>query len=197
VIVGYHLTIGAYGFWLPNDPRGSWSSFVGAYELYLAAGRAIKTDERRSLARNVHDRDLRRAGKQNLQREPLKFNGIQARAIARGFERYFARTRREVWACAIMPDHVHLVVGRSRISIEQLSIQLKAAGTRQMTLEGCHPCGSAPDARGRFPKCFVRGEWSVFLEEDAVDRTIQYVKNNPIRQGYKRQKWSFVRPRSL
>jgi hypothetical protein len=105
MIVGYHLTIGAYGFWLPNDPRGSWSSFVGAYELYLAAGRATKTDERRSLARNVHDRELRRAGRQNLQRAPLKFNGIQGRAIGHGFERYFSRVRRRCGrarSCRIM-----------------------------------------------------------------------------------------------
>lgn len=26
----YHLIMTAYGFWLPNDPRGSWSEFVGA-----------------------------------------------------------------------------------------------------------------------------------------------------------------------
>ena len=34
-----HVIITAYGFWLPNDPRGSWSDFVGAWEL-LRFGRA-------------------------------------------------------------------------------------------------------------------------------------------------------------
>jgi hypothetical protein len=28
MILGYHVIFGAYGFWLPNDPRGSWSDFV-------------------------------------------------------------------------------------------------------------------------------------------------------------------------
>jgi len=23
-IIAYHIVFGAYGFWLPNDPRGSW-----------------------------------------------------------------------------------------------------------------------------------------------------------------------------
>ena len=27
-----HVIITAYGFWLPNDPRGSWSDFVGAWD---------------------------------------------------------------------------------------------------------------------------------------------------------------------
>lgn len=32
--LGSHIILSAYGFWLPNDPRGPWSDFVGAYELY-------------------------------------------------------------------------------------------------------------------------------------------------------------------
>src|SRR4051812_43899841 len=33
MIVGYHVIFSTYGFWLPNDPRGSWSDFVGSWEL--------------------------------------------------------------------------------------------------------------------------------------------------------------------
>ena len=29
MIHGYHVIMGMYGFWLPNDPRGSWSSSLG------------------------------------------------------------------------------------------------------------------------------------------------------------------------
>ncbi len=25
MVHGYHVIIGAYGYWLPNNPRGSWS----------------------------------------------------------------------------------------------------------------------------------------------------------------------------
>jgi hypothetical protein len=28
MVIGYHIILGAYGFWLPNDPRGSWSNEV-------------------------------------------------------------------------------------------------------------------------------------------------------------------------
>lgn len=41
MIVGYHLIFSAYGFWLPNDPRGSWSNFVGSWDLFRY-GRATK-----------------------------------------------------------------------------------------------------------------------------------------------------------
>ena len=63
MIVGYHVSFGACGFWLPNDPRGSWSEFVGKWELYLAAGKATRTTEPRSLAHRPHDRDKRLAAK--------------------------------------------------------------------------------------------------------------------------------------
>jgi hypothetical protein len=66
MILGYHAIFGAYGFWLPNDPRGSWSEFVGSFDLYQKAGRATKTTERRSLAQVAHDRETRLAAKSAL-----------------------------------------------------------------------------------------------------------------------------------
>jgi hypothetical protein len=29
---GFHVIFSADGFWLPNDPRGSWSEFVRRWE---------------------------------------------------------------------------------------------------------------------------------------------------------------------
>src|SRR5436305_1488927 len=58
MIVGYHVIFGAYGFWLPNDPRGSWSTFVGAWDLFRY-GPATATDERQSVAHRAHDRARR------------------------------------------------------------------------------------------------------------------------------------------
>jgi hypothetical protein len=66
MIAGFHVIWSAYGFWLPNDPRGSWSDFVGAWDLFRAGGRATKTTETRSLAKRPHDRAQRLATKQAL-----------------------------------------------------------------------------------------------------------------------------------
>ena len=33
MVHGYHLILPMYGFWLPNDPRGSWSDYVRSWEL--------------------------------------------------------------------------------------------------------------------------------------------------------------------
>src|SRR5262249_24617532 len=165
MMLGYHAIFGAYGFWLPNDPRGSWSEFVGSWELFRY-GPATTTTETRSLAYRPHDHSQRLAAKQALAYPPVQFSGLQARAVARGFADYAKRAALTVWASAILPDHVPLVVGPFRLKIEQTVIQLKGAATRQLLEEGIHPFGDHRLPNGRLPKCFARGEWKVFLDCD-------------------------------
>jgi hypothetical protein len=75
MVLASHVIFGAYGFWLPNDPRGSWSEFVGAWDLFRY-GPATKTSERRSVAHRTHDIAGRMAAKKALDRAAVKFNGI-------------------------------------------------------------------------------------------------------------------------
>jgi REP element-mobilizing transposase RayT len=145
-----------------------------------------------------HDRALRLAAKQVLKRPAVEFTGIQARAVGRGFANYFQRSALPVWACAILPDHVHLVVAEPKISVKQLVIQLKGEATQQLISEGIHPFGDEKDNKGRVPKCFARGEWKVFLDPDDVPPAIEYVEANPEKEGKPRQRWLFVtRPGQL
>ena len=83
MVLGSHVILSAYGFWLPNDPRGSWSDFVGAWEL-VRFGRATRTHARRSVASQPHDRKAREAAKWALKYPPVQFTGLQARAIGLG-----------------------------------------------------------------------------------------------------------------
>jgi REP element-mobilizing transposase RayT len=191
MIVGYHIIFSTYGFWLPNDPRGSWSDFVGSWELFRY-GPATKTTERRSVAHRGHDRALRLQAKRALKYPAVKFTGVQARAVARAFAGYVQRKQLPVWACAIMPDHVHMVVGRPGMKVEQLVIQLKGDASQQLEREGIHPLSAYRVAGRRVPQCWVRGQWKVYLDAQDVERAIRYVANNPKREGLKEQSWSFV-----
>jgi REP element-mobilizing transposase RayT len=182
MIVAYHVIFGTYGFWLPNDPRGSWSDFVGAWDLFRY-GHATKTAERRSVASHAHNRELRREAKRALKFPPVILTGLQARAVARGFAKYAKRSGLIILACAIMHDHIHLVLGRAHISVEQVVIQLKGAAVRQLREEGIEPASK---------KCFARGEWKVFLDLPDVDRAIEYVDDNPEKEGLRRQTWNMV-----
>jgi REP element-mobilizing transposase RayT len=192
MILAYHAIFTAYGFWLPNDPRGSWSDFVRNWEL-LKFGDAIKTNKRKSLAYSAHNAALRAAAKQALRYPPVIFNGLQARAIARGFIRAVQRTRCKILACSIMPDHVHLVIARHRYRIEQLVGLLKGNATRRLQDEGLHPMSSHVPIGQSLPSPWVRNGWNVFLNTPAdITRAIQYVNNNPLKEGLRAQHWSFV-----
>src|SRR6478609_3872814 len=100
MVLGAHIIFSAYGFWLPNDPRGSWSDFVAAWEL-LQFGKATKVNTRNSVAHAPHDSALRRAAKQALKYPPVSFSGIQAVAIGAGFARAAREASYRVHACSI------------------------------------------------------------------------------------------------
>ena len=194
MVLAYHLILSAYGFWLPNDQRGSWSEFVRAYEL-ARFGPATKTDVRRSVAGRRFEPTRRVAMEAALAHPPVVFDGRQARAIAVGFADYVGRSMVPVHACAIMPDHVHLVVGRFRLPIERICEQLKGAATEQLNREGMHPFADVHYRNGRTPTPWARTDWWVYLGSAAgVRRSIRYVNENPVRAGLRPQRWSFVAP---
>lgn len=193
-VIAYHLILTFYGFWLPNDPRGSWSDFVRAWEL-RRFGPATKTNERRSLAWDPHDALKRREAKEHLARPQVHLDGLQARAVARGFSRFVDRSGVVVYACAILPAHVHVVVARHRYSIEEIARHLKADATTQLGREGRHPFRSDVYRNGALPSPWARGQWTCYIDEsDYARNAVRYVNRNPTREGHKAQDWSFVTP---
>ena len=194
MVLASHVIFGAYGFWLPNDPRGSWSDFVGAWELFRF-GSATMTTERGSLAHRPHDRRLRLAAKEALKRPPVQFTGLQAKAVGQGFGHSIRRSGLAIWACSILPEHVHMVIARHTCKVEQIVNRLKGAATEALVDAGLHPFQPLKRPDGRVPKCWARGAWKVFLNtHEAVLRAIRYVEDNPLKEGKPAQRWSFLTP---
>jgi len=184
--IAYHVICDLYGFWLPNDPRGSWSRFVASRRL-LAFGEATKTADRRSRARLAHDGRLRRAAKQALEDPPVCLSGRQARAVGRGFAQACAEGEYDIYACSSLPDHVHLVVGRHARRLARVVGHLKARATQRLKTERLWPGDG----------CRVWGGpgWCVYLDTpEEVRQKITYVETNPAKEGKPRQRWSFVKP---
>ncbi len=194
MVIASHLIFSAYGFWLPNDPRGSWSEFVRSWDI-LQFGRATKTDDHRSVAHHSHDRELRLAAKRALRYPPVRFTGRQALAIAHGFSRAIRESGYALTACAIMPDHVHAVVLRHETLPERIIGHLKTRATQQLLAEGLHPFGDLRDRGGRVPGAWAHHGWKVFLDSESdVERAVKYVRENPTKAGMREQAWSFVAP---
>jgi REP element-mobilizing transposase RayT len=199
MILAAHVIVTAYGFWLPNDQRGSYSDFIRRWEL-LRFGNATKTNETRSVANRPHNPALRAAAKKELMYPPVIFNGKQAATIAYGFADVVLRTACVIYACAIMPDHVHLVIGRHRYDIQQVANLLKGGATtslRKYKLDPFAPFFSGgPQGRiGKLPSPWAHNFWKVWLDSpEDVQRSIEYTNDNPLKDGLKKQNWKFVNP---
>lgn len=195
MVLGYHCVFSTHGFWLPNDPRGSWSDWVRSWEL-LRFGAATKVETTTSLAPQPHDRAKRLAAKAALQYPEVVLTGLQARAAARGFQRAIEESGYVVYACSILPQHIHLVIARHARKVEQIISHLKARATQQMKLEGLHPLAAYKDESGAIPSPWSRRMgWKVFLNSAAdILRAIRYVEMNPIKEDLPAQRWSFIVP---
>jgi REP element-mobilizing transposase RayT len=192
MVLGYHIILSAYGFWLPNDPRGSWSDTIRVYEL-LRFGPATKIQTTHSVAHAAHDRSLRLQAKQALRHKPVHFTGLQARAIARGFAIACREHAYALLALAILPDHAHLVMRAHPRPIDDIVKHLKAKATRQLTVESLHPFADDPRADETFPSPWARNHWSPFIDSPQyLRKAIDYVNDNPDRAALKRQHWSSV-----
>ena len=179
--IAFHLTFGAYGFWLPNDPRGSWSDYVFAPRL-RRFGLATKVGARRSVAHVEHDYRERLSAKRALKYPAVVFDERQIEVVGHGFGKGVEETGLRVFACAVMPDHVHLVSGLHERRNGSLVGQLKSRATKQLNLECLHPLDGAATP-------WAEGRWEVYLDtEDEVLHAIEYVNQNPIRP----QNWPFV-----
>ncbi|MFO0904644.1 MAG: hypothetical protein U0939_16685 [Pirellulales bacterium] len=193
MIHGYHVIWGTYGFWLPNDPRGSWSDFVYSWEL-ARFGRATKSRDRVDVEPNEYAR-WRTAASNSLKHPPVTLTGQQALEAARGFQRFVAKSRLTVWACSILPEHVHLVMGRHRYKIESAANLLKGEATRRLVEVDLHPMTPFRNQNGRLPSLWGENQWIVYLDSEiAIENAIRYVEENPTREGKKRQQWPFVTP---
>ena len=192
-MLAFHAIFGAYGFWLPNDPRGSWSQWVGSWELFRY-GPATKVNVRHSLASKQHDRLQRLEAKKALNHKPIRFTGEQAAAVAQGFSQAMERHRYECYACAILPENVHMVLNSDSMSPGQAIGKLKRSAGDMLIEKSLHPFASTVEPGTRPPLCFARRAWKVYLDtEDDLRRSIAYVIQNPVKDGLPVQAWSFVR----
>ena len=189
-MIAAHIVFGCYGFWPPNDPRGSWSTYVGSRKLYHFAGPATKVDTTHSRAHDEHDVQFRLDIKNALKYPAVVLTGRQALAATHGFQIAVDESQIVIFACSIMPNHVHLVVQTHTKSFTGIVAHLKSRATKQMNHENQRPLDGV-----RSP--WARGHWEVWLDTDAeVFSAIDYVEQNPIRDGLKPQRWPFVVPYS-
>jgi REP element-mobilizing transposase RayT len=178
MIIAYHAIFTTYGTWLPNDPRGSYSRRI--YSENLAQLGAIRYGRQSPQPGGDALRRFRTAVMPRLSRPPFYINMEARPVIADAFGEVLQRLCERCVACAIMKEHVHIVVLRARHQIEYLVNQLKGAATK---------------ALGFRQTPWTRGHWSVYLDdEETLAAAVRYVEANPAAAGMAPQHWGFVVP---
>ena len=186
MVAAYHLIWTAYGHWLPNDPRGSSSHKIRCAKIAplgeLHQGRKPIQPAGRDI------REFYQAATGVLKYNLLTFDDREIKAIACGFAGIIRKHTYTCYACAIMPDHVHLVIRKHRDKAEEMIERFQNA-----TREAIH---NLPQSRFSFEHPVWGGPgWKVFLNSrEEMKRTIKYVEQNPVKIGQPVQRWEFVMP---
>lgn len=183
MVAGYHLIWTGYGWWLPNDPRGSSS-----HNIRMAHIAGLGELHRGRKAVQPASRDIREfyeQARQVLKHPLMTFLDEDIRIIGGAFASVVCDRRYTCYACAIMLDHVHVLIRKHRDKAEEMVEQLQQASREQLI-----------DQQRRTPDHPVWGGlgWKVFLETRAdMRRTVRYIEDNPEKAGRPRQRWEFVK----
>lgn len=182
MVVAHHLIWTAYGWWLPNDPRGSSSH-------------EIRVERVAELGELHHGRktvqpypvEIRRFYEQAgiiLKYELLTFDAEDTAVLAASFANVIRDCGYTCYSCAIMPDHVHMLIRKHRDKAE-LMIEHFQASTREKIV-------GAKRRAERHPVWGGPG-WKVLLNTRAdIERVDHYIRMNPIKAGMPAQEWPFV-----
>jgi REP element-mobilizing transposase RayT len=193
MILGFHITISCYGHWQPNDPRGSGSRYVGSKKLFAIGGKATKTDSRRSVAHVPHDVCLRLRIKEALKYPPILFSERQIETVGTAFGTLLQEKNISTFACTVVRDHVHLLIGQTDIHVDELILALKETAVAALLRNNLHPRSALPGYTGPLTvaaSVWAVGGWKVFVDNpERMYATIRYIENHSYSQ-----RWSFIEP---
>ena len=120
-VIAYHIILTFYGFWLPNDQRGSGTDTVWSDDLRpFGNGTKRLADGERQRVERPFDREAARAAKRALQYPAVRLTGRQALVVGRAVGDLARRDDALLLhAFSIMPDHLHYVVGATPAVVER------------------------------------------------------------------------------
>jgi len=194
MVIASHVVFAAYGFWPPNDPRGSWSDKVWAEHL-KRFGDSKKVSTRKSIAHQPFDRKLRNDIDAALKYPKVSLNESQRSIVADAIKNICETITLRLYALAVLPDHVHFVPQRHRYEVEALIGLFKRSASRALITEGLHPLQSFANKDGKRPSLWVEGGWKRYLETPAeIQGAMDYVHTNPAKARLAPQHYDWLTP---
>jgi REP-associated tyrosine transposase len=134
IVIAHHLIWTLYGWWLPNDLRGSTSTEVRCpwirelSELHF--GRKKIQPASRDI-RAFYDEAL-----VALKHPLLELSSEAIDLVASGFADAISQFKYTCYACAILRDHVHLIVRKHKHSAEEMIAKLQEFSRLRLSAAG-------------------------------------------------------------
>jgi REP element-mobilizing transposase RayT len=169
MVAAYHLLWTIYGYWLPNDPRGSMSSLIRDNQI---AQLGPSHFERKTVQPAKNEmRAFRDQSAKVLKHELRDLSPNEVTRVATSLGDEIRERGYTCYACAIMPDHVHLLIRKHRHTAETMVAELQRASRMAVLDVGErlleHPVWGGPG-------------WKVFLRtRDDIERVVRYIARNP------------------
>ncbi len=182
LVIAHHVMWTLYGWWLPNDPRGSTSRIIRNDLIAELGGLHFGRKQIQPASRDLHA--FYAEASAVLKHPLLEFAPETFSAVAEAIGYAVSECNYTCYACAIMPDHVHLVIRKHRDLGETMIENIQALSRKRLREAGIREEGHPT---------WTRGGWKVFLDHpEEVRRTIRYVEENPVKARAARQAWPWV-----
>jgi len=183
IVIAHHLIWTVYGSWLPNDPRGSGSHAIRSDVIAQLGKLHFGRKRVQPAGRIIHE--FCANAREVLRYPVLLLNDVARIVVAEAFSEVISGERYTCYACAIMPDHVHILIRKHKHGAEEMIEHLKESSRLRLSERRLRTCDH--------PTWTAGIGWKVFLDHpDDVRRTIGYIERNPTSIGLPLQKWSFV-----
>jgi REP element-mobilizing transposase RayT len=184
LIIGHHLIWTLYGHWLPSDLRGSGSDDVRDPKLseFGDAHLGRKPEQMQPSRREI--KEFYRQAAPLLQFRPFWIDEATRQALARAIREVVRFKPYTAWACAILSNHLHMVVRRHRDDAAT-NWRTIAEATRVRLREFDEIVATHPVWASRPYKVFLSTERDVHTR-------VRYVEDNPRKEGLAPQAYHFV-----
>lgn len=179
-----HLILTGYGHWLPNDPRGSGSTEIR--KLGLAEFGPIHFGRKRVQPVRADLKAFYRHAEPALEHPTIWFDESSRNVVGGAIGEAVRINEYTVWACAVLRNHLHLVVRTHRD--DSLTMLTKIA---EVTHDVLHTLSLVPDGH----RVWADRPYKVYLRtRDEIVGRIRYVEENPVKERLSAQRWTFVTP---
>jgi hypothetical protein len=125
IVIAYHLIWTIYGYWLPNDPRGA-SSHVIRRDIFKDLG-VLHHGRKRVQPASRDIRAFYARAEPKLRFPILDFSPRDVACVAEAFAQVISTMRYTCYGCAIMPDHVHLIIRKHKHLAESMIANFQRA----------------------------------------------------------------------